>query len=84
MQKMESKLIFKLKTKLMVQNFFHIKSDSDGCPSNIIKWFSANVWSLLLPFMQIQVTFKIVYIINIPWPKFMTKRNRRKQEEVVF
>ena len=36
-QEIESTLIVKPKTKLVVWNFFHVESDNDGCPSNTNK-----------------------------------------------
>ena len=77
----ESTLIAKPKTKLAVQNFFHVESDSNGCPSNTNKPICYNCMEpVTASYGNTSTLFTIIYTVNIHWymPKFMTKRNARR------
>ena len=80
-QEIESTLITKPKTKSAVWNFFRVDSDSDGHPSNTNKPICCKCMEPVLPVMEIQVIFSIIYAVNIHWfpPKFTTKRSARRR-----
>ena len=78
-QEIKLRLIVKPKTKSVVWNFFHIKSDSDGCPSNTNKPICCKCLEPVAPSYGNKATFLIIYVVNILWfmPKFTIRRNLR-------
>ena len=79
-QEIESTLIVKPKTKLLVWNFFRVESDNDGCPSNTNKPIcckslepvAANYGNTSNLFNHLRCKHPLIYA------KFMTKRNQRE------